>query len=112
MIKSISKQKIPKQYGYVLMTEHLNTVLNENGIDIHIDLDYRFFNQQIGKTIFEVHFWSPRTNTPYNRLYIRAGALQKEYVNFARKKLQEVVFPEFVKWIKAILDLPVNSPLY
>ena len=112
MIESISKDKIPKQYGFVLKTEQLNFVLNENNINIHTDLIYCFSQPKYIGNIFEAFFWTPNENVPYNRLYIRAGVLQKENVFRARIEMKEVVFPEFVLWIKAIMNLPSNSPFY
>ncbi|MCL2678497.1 MAG: hypothetical protein FWE85_05540 [Clostridiales bacterium] len=108
MIEIISKPKIPKQYGFVLKTEQLRVALEENNINTHTDLNYCFY-QQIG-SIFEVFFWPPNENIPYNRLYIRAGALPREKIFLAREKLKSIVLPEFVSWVKEIINLPINSP--
>ena len=107
MIASISKDKIPKQFSFVLKTEQLNTVLNENEITIHTDLLY-CFSRKYG-SFFEVFFLPPKGNITYKRLYIRTYALQKESVFLARKVLIETVFPEFILWVKAIQDLPTDS---
>jgi hypothetical protein len=108
MINSIKKPKFLAQYAYVLKTKQLEDTLINDNIDIHVDL-YYWFPQIIG-TILEGHFWLPNANVPYNRLYIRAGALLKEDVSLAREKMTEIVLPQFGKWVKTILSLPDNSP--
>ena len=108
MINSIEKAKIPFQYGYVLKTGQLENLLQDNNIDIHVDLRY-WFAQNIG-SILDAHYWLPNENIEYFRLYIRAGALLKQDIFIARKKMEEIVLPEFVSWVKNILVLPDNSP--
>ena len=107
MIKSIEKDKIPKQYSFVLKTKQLEDLIITNDISIHIDLRYVYW-QSIG-SIFEAEFRLPNNNIPYNRLYIRAGALPNEYVFAARKEMEEIILPEFKIWITNIINLPNNS---
>ena len=108
MINSITKDKIPKQYSFVLKTKQLEELIISNDIKIHIDLIYNYSSQSIG-SIFEAFYWLPNNNIPYNRLYIRAGALAKEYISIAREKMNEIILPEFKIWIMNILSLPNNS---
>ena len=110
MINSIEKPKIPKDYSFVLKTKQLEDLLINNNINIHVDLIYCWHPKQIG-SIFEVHFWPPNANVPYERLYIRVGALLKEDAFIAREKMTEIVLPEFVAWFKKISILNENSPI-
>ena len=107
MITTISKPRIPKKYVYILKTKQLEDLLAENNIDIHIDLQY-WLPQIIG-SIFEVHFWTPRANIPYNRLYIRAGGLPKEDSQLARITMAEIVLPQFLSWLKPKIALLENT---
>jgi len=108
---SISKQKIPNNYSYVLKTGQLKKLLVDNNIRIHIDLNYCLAFNIEQDSIFEAHYWFPNENIPYDRVYIRAGALPKENILNAREKLEKKVLPEFAVWIKNILSLPDNSTL-
>jgi hypothetical protein len=107
MINSVSKPKIPKDYKYILKTNQLEEILTKNKFSIHIDLNY-WLPQEIG-TILEAHYWLPNSNIPYNRLYIRAGALPNKDVRNAQEELITTVFPAFIKWLNFILKLPSNS---
>ena len=109
MITSVKKNKIPSRYGFVLKTRQLEDLILAN--DINIDIILNYWLPQIIGTIFEAHFWPPNYNFAYNRLYIRAGALLREDIYFARGKMASDALPEFAAWIKNILALPDNSPL-
>ena len=109
LINSISKEKIPSQYSYVLKTGLLEKLLADYSISIHIDLNYCYFKNM--SCIFEAYYWLPNDNVPYDRLYIRAGALPKENTLLAREKLEKIVLPKFAVWTKNILALPYNSSL-
>ena len=104
MIESISKQKIPSNYSYVLKTGQLEKLLAENDININVDLSFSF-----SATFFTAYFWLPNNRVPYRRVYIYAGVLPKEEVHIAREKLEQIVLPEFAIWIKGIMSLPDNS---
>ena len=108
-INSIQKPKITKGYGYVLKSSQLNEVLVENGFSVDTSLEY-WKPQQLG-SIFEAFYWFPNDYIPYTRLFIRAGALGKEDLQQARKEMIATVFPEFVKWLRRIVDEPDNSTI-
>lgn len=108
MIHSISKPKIPKEYSYVLKTSQLEEILIQNKIVIHVDLEY-WLPQEIG-TILEAYYWQPNSNVPYNRLYVRAGALPNKDVKGAKEAMVATVFPAFIKWLNFYLKLPDNAP--
>ena len=76
----ISKQKIPNNYSYVLKTGQLKKILDDNNIQIHIDLNYCLAFSTELCSIFEALYWLPNENIPYDRVYIRAGALPKENI--------------------------------
>lgn len=108
MIKSISKDKIPKEYRYVLKTSQLEQAFEKYEIDIHVDLNYGL--PQGVEHIFEAFFWLPNEKVSYNRLYLRVGAVLKTDFLEVREKMEEFVLPEFILWIKEILNLPEDSP--
>ena len=109
LINSISKQRIPSKYSYVLKTGQLENLLTDNNINIHIELNY-IFSSEMG-SVFEAFYWLPNNNVPYDRVYIRARALPKENLTFMREKLDKVILPEFIVWINNIMALPDNSTL-
>ena len=108
MVENISKEKIPKNYAYILKTKEIEYVFMDNNINIHTSIDYRFSHK--AKCIFDAYFWPPNDNISYKRLYITTRALQKEIIPIIKKKKNELIFPDFVLWIKSILSLPNNSP--
>ena len=109
LINSISKQKVPSNYSYVLKTAQLEKLLADNNISVHINLNYCFSTEM--DSIFEALYWLPNNNVSYDRVYIRAWVLPKEKVRLAREKLEKIVLPEFAVWIKNILAFPENSTL-
>jgi hypothetical protein len=86
---------------------NLDDLLKNNNFMIHTDLI--FWLPKVIGTIFEVYFWFPNENVPYNRLYIRTGALLKDCAQSARIEMNTIVFPKFEIWLKGILQLPNNS---
>ncbi|KAA1047535.1 hypothetical protein [Pseudocitrobacter sp. 73] len=102
MIESIEKDKIAKNFCFILKTKMLENILLENEVNIYINLNY--WNQKSTGSIFEAHFWPPNENVAYQRCYIRAGALPEEDVVHARSLLQDAVLPKFIVWIKKILS--------
>ena len=105
MIRSITKEKIPAQYCYMLKTKQLESLLKINEVNMHIDLCY---TRGIGPTI-DAFFWLPNENISYDRLYVRVGVLPKEEMSQAKAKIEEIVLPEFAIWLKSILALVNNS---
>ena len=86
----------------------INSGLMDNNINIHTSIDYRFSHKT--KRIFDAYFLPPNDNISYKRLSIWTWALQKEIIPIIKKKKKELIFPDFVLWIKSILSLPNNSP--
>jgi len=109
MIISIHKNKIPKQYSYVLKTKQLEEILLINNINIHIYLDYCFNINSIGYIFWAYSFWLPNKNYSNYRISIRAGAVSKENIFIAREKMEENILPEFKNWIMNILSMPKDS---
>lgn len=107
MIKSISKDKISKEYRYVLKTSELEHVFEKYEIDIHVDLNYGL--PQGIDHIFEAFFWLPNERVHYNRLYIKVGAVLNTDFLELREEMDTLVLPEFILWIKGILNLPEDS---
>jgi hypothetical protein len=110
VISSISKEKIPKDYSFVLKTSQLEELLRDGNINTDVTLHY--WKPQLIGSIFEVHYWLPNENIPYNRLYIRAGAILRKDIHIARDGLLTKVFPEFFRWIMNIEQLEESSTHY
>jgi hypothetical protein len=102
---SIGKPKAPKGMGYPLKSSVLVAALAEAGISIDLQLS---FND--GHIFFDAFFWPPNPNVPYERLYVRAGAVPANEIRDARLDLENVVLPGLVAWMKEILALPKNAP--
>lgn len=109
VIHSISKPNISKDYVYILRSSQLNELLLSNNFSIHTDLIYRLPSGT--GSILEVFYLLPNNNVPYERLYVRAGALLKNEVQVARALMVDKVLPEFRRWLDDILQLPENSPI-
>ena len=109
MIENISKEKIPKDYVYVFKTKQLDSILNDNCVNIHIDLNY-CFSKQNNEIFFEAFYWPPNNNITYKRLYIRLWALKRELLPLFKNIMDKHGFSDFIFWIKAILDSPDGSP--
>ena len=60
---------------------------------------------------FVAYFWPPNPNVPYERLYMRLGAVPSDQVQTIRQKMESEVVPELILWIRAIVSLPPNSPI-
>ncbi len=110
MISSISKEKISKDYSFGLKTSQLEELLRNGNINTDVTLYY--WKPQLIGSIFEVHYWLPNKNIPYNRLYIRAGAILRKDIHFVREGLHTKVLPEFLKWIKSIEQMEESSTHY
>jgi len=108
MIESISRPKLPKGYSYVLKTTQLAEALAEAGIDWHFDLVY--WLPPTGGSIFERHYWAPRENIPYPRVYVRAGAVTSSLRSAASAALREDALPRFICWVQGLMALPDGSP--
>ena len=113
MIVSNQRDKIPKQYAFVLKTNQLENIIAD--IDIPVCLFYsgnwstRYYATG---DIFSARYCFPDSYFEYTHLNIRAGFLIKEDVFTARKELSEVALPEFVVWVKKILALPADSTYF
>ncbi len=110
MISSISKDKIPNDFSFVLKTSILEKILTDNKIETDVTLIYT--KPDLLGSIFKVFFWLPNENVNYHRLYITAGALVNKDAQIAREGLLNEVLPQFVKWIKSIEQLEKSSSKY
>ena len=107
----ISKDKLAKGFSYALKTRQMENVLNDNNIDIYTQLSYCFNKGAEHMPILRIWYWVPSNKISYERLYVRAYAVQNKQVAHAREKLLEDVFPEFIAWIEPILASPEDSTL-
>jgi len=110
MINSISKDKLPKNCGYVLSSNQLDCFLSENNITVHTDLIY--FHSKTPGSLLYAYYWFPNDHIPYYRIYIQTGTVLNGDLKAAKKAVSDVVLPEFMKWINYILNLPENSTLF
>ncbi len=110
MITSITKEKIPHDYSFVLKTSLLEETLERSNITIDVLLAYSKPNQT--GSFFEAHYWLPNDRIPYERLYIVAGAVSKKDVFLAREGLRQDILPQFAQWIMEIGQLSANEANY
>ena len=111
MIDYISKEKkLPKGCGYVLSSRQLGCLLEENDITIHTDLIY-FYSKEPGALLY-ADYWRPNNHIPYYRIYMQSGTVLSGEVFAAKRAVEEVVLPEFIAWVKYVLELPENSTLF
>ena len=108
MEMTISKPPIRKGLSYVLKTSWLQQIMEENGLNCHVDLNY--WVPQSGGSILEAEYWLPNANIPYPRVYVRAGALPSDQRRVAADSMLNTVLPAYAKWLGAVLKLPRNSP--
>jgi hypothetical protein len=102
----IEKSSLPKGMSSALKSSVLVRALSEAGIELDTELIHGS-----GGIFFDAHFWPPNQNVSYERLYVRAGAVQASASREARAYIEDSVVPEFVAWVKNILALPSNSPV-
>ena len=113
MIVSNQRDKIPKQYAFVLKTNQLEYLMAD--IDIPVCLFYSgTWSTRYSATgeIFCARYCFPDSFYDYTRLSISVGFLKREEVVTARKELAEVALPEFIVWVKNILVLPADSTYF
>ncbi|OMI17751.1 MULTISPECIES: hypothetical protein [Leptospira] len=103
---TIKREKIPKGFSYPLKTSELIEAFRSAGIETQTYLLY----SQAKNTFFNVYFWIPNPNVPYERFYIQVGAIPSQFVHLAREKMQFKVLLKFTKWAADLLSLPTNSP--
>ncbi|KON78307.1 hypothetical protein [Leptospira kirschneri] len=103
---TIKREKIPKGFSYSLKTSELIAAYDSAEINTETILNYSFNHPN-----FRVHFWPSTPNINHERLYIVTGAVPTESAHIARKIMKSKIIPEFIKWIKNLLLLPVNSPI-
>ena len=102
----IEKQKLPKGMTYSLKSSFLFGALADAGIGFHVHLLYAGYGW-----LFDAHFWPSNHRVPYERLYLRAGAIPSSQAKAAREFLENTVIPQFIQWALAIARLPTNSPI-
>jgi hypothetical protein len=62
----------------------------------------------VSRIFFDAHFWPPNPNVPYERLYIRIGAVPAKQAREIREFVQAAVI---TTWVQNIISLPANSPI-
>ncbi|AAN49356.2 hypothetical protein [Leptospira interrogans] len=103
---TIKREKIPRGFSYPLKTSELIAAYDSAEINTETILNYSFNHPN-----FRVHFWPPNVNINHERLYIVIGAVPTESAYAAGEIIKSKTVPEFIKWIKNLLLLPVNSPM-
>ncbi len=101
----IEKGKIPKGLSFVLKSSMLEKSLKIAKIDTNVHLIY-----DPRHSFFEAFYWLPNENVPYERFYIRTGAVDAHIAKEAREYMVNRVLPEFITWAEEINRLPSNSP--
>ena len=78
MIFSISKDKLPKDYCYILKTNQLQYIFSRNNITVHIDLYYYLPPQHSKCTeinLLSSNYLFPNNHESYCRFYISSAAV-------------------------------------
>lgn len=102
----IEKAKLPKGMSYALRSSVLERAICEAGIDIATTLRHG-----PNHILFDAFFWPPNPNFPFERLYVRAGAVPASHAHEARLFVESSVIPDLISWLQGILALPSNSPI-
>lgn len=103
---TIKREKIPRGFSYPLKTSELIAAYDSAEINTETILNYSF-----NPANFRIHFWPPNVNINHERLYIVIGAVPTESAYAAGEIIKSKIIPDFIKWIKNLLLLPVNSPM-
>ncbi|GGO41418.1 hypothetical protein GCM10008949_52200 [Deinococcus humi] len=53
-----------------------------------------------GNIFFSCEIWLARKDIPFDRLYVRAGAVPKIIAHDARIYVQDTVLPELISWVE------------
>lgn len=97
--------KLPKGQGYPFKPSTLEAALAEAGVEIDAYLI------RGSGDLFYAEFWPPNPNVPYERLYIRTGAMPIADLAQARTKVEISIIPALVDWITRILKQDRQSPI-
>ncbi|HST36216.1 MAG TPA: hypothetical protein VLK25_06265 [Allosphingosinicella sp.] len=98
-------RKLPKGESFVLKPSILSAALGEAGVVIETHLIRN------AGTLFDAHFWPRSHDFQYERLYIRAGSVQRSNAAAARAHVETEVIPRIVAWIADILSRDADSPV-
>jgi hypothetical protein len=102
----IERAKLRKGTSHPLKSSFFLSALQGCGITLSTHLIHG------GSGIFfDAFFYPLRPNVPYERLYVRAGAVPSIRKQFARQYLEGMVVPQFIAWVQGIVSLPPNSPV-
>lgn len=102
----IEKDKLPKGMSYPLKSSVLKGAFEEADIDIEISLHIGTF-----AWFLDAHFWPAGGNFNYDRLYVRAGAVDKKNARNAKYKMEQIVIPKLTTWALEKIALNELSPL-
>jgi len=100
----IEKDKLQKGLSYAFKTSDIEKVLTENQIESNVYLTY-----SKSKIFFDAWYSPPTENMGYVRLYVRGGSIQSDQRKEAVIYMNDIVFPDFVGWLKRGIKLPKNS---
>jgi hypothetical protein len=100
----IEKVKLPKSMSYVLRSSTLENAMQDSELAIVATLV-----QGPSPILFDAFFWPPQPSAPFERVYVRAGAVEASQAKEVRSFVEGSVVPEFISWLHGILQLPINS---
>lgn len=86
------REKIGQGMSYVVKTSALETALSGLEFDVSAHIIHG------GGIFFDCHLWLARKDIPYDRLYIRVGAVPNAEADRARAYMLDSVLPELVQW--------------
>ena len=102
----IEKDKLSKGLAYPLRSSQLVQALAE--AEISWDSHLIFSRTQ---PFFDLLYWPPQSNIPYERLYIRVGAVSASQAWVAREWMQNTVIPEAINWVLIRVSASPQSEL-
>jgi hypothetical protein len=106
VVMHIQKDKRPRGMSYPLRSSFLAEALQKNGITLDVQLIHN-----LSGIFFDVHFWPPTPNVPYERLYVRTAAVPVTQARVARQYIEGTVVLELIAWVTDIISRPPNSPI-
>lgn len=103
----IEKGRIARDRSFALKSSVLERALADAEIVTHTSLVHGD-----GRIFFDAYFWRPTFNVPYDRFYVRAGAVDRRAAPEARAFMESEVVPAFIAWARAALVVSPNSTTY
>ena len=97
--------KLPNGQSYILKPSVLDAALAAASLAVDTHLIRN------PGPLLDAHFWPSNENTPYERLYVRAGSVPSAEAVEARRRVEVETLPRLIGWIADILAKDPRSPV-